>query len=349
MILIGDFNVEINQPSMKSFCDSYTLTSLIKEPTCYKNLQNPSCIDLILTNSPYSFQNSYVVETGLSDFHKMTVTVMKTTYEKLKSKIKNYRDYKNFCNDTFRKVLLEKLSTENINANGSGFEKFLQICIQTLDIFAPYKKKYLRGNNMPFMNKSLARAHMKRSRLRNLYLKKKTETTRLAYIKQRNYCVSLLRKTKKDHYANLDEKDVADNKQFWRIIKPLLSDKVKSSDKITLVEGGEIINEDGKNAEILNTFFSNAVKNLKIPAYQDADPLANNISHPILKAIMKFRNHPSIIAIKDFNKNSRLDFCRVSVENVVTEIKKLSTQKATQSTDLPVKILKENLTKLPCL
>ena len=81
MILIGDFNVEINQPSMKSFCDSYTLTSLIKEPTCYKNLQNPSCIDLILTNSPYSFQNSYVVETGLSDFHKMTVTVMKTAYE----------------------------------------------------------------------------------------------------------------------------------------------------------------------------------------------------------------------------------------------------------------------------
>ena len=52
MILIGDFNVEINQSSMKSCCDSYTLTSLIKEPTCYKNLQNPLCIDLILTNSP---------------------------------------------------------------------------------------------------------------------------------------------------------------------------------------------------------------------------------------------------------------------------------------------------------
>ena len=97
-----------------------------------------------------------------------------------------------------------------------------------------------------------------------------------------------MRKTKKDHYANLDKKDVADNKQFWRIIKSLLSDKVKSSDKITLV-GGEIINEGGKNAEILNTFFSNAVKNLKIPAYQDVDPLAN-ISHPILKAIMKLRN-----------------------------------------------------------
>ena len=52
---------------------------------------------------------------------------------------------------------------------------------------------------MPFMNKSLKKVHMKKSRLRNLYLKKKTDTSRIAYIKQRNYYVSLLRKTKKDH------------------------------------------------------------------------------------------------------------------------------------------------------
>ena len=72
------------------------------------------------------------------------------------------------------------------------------------------------------MNKSLIIAHMERSMLRNLYLKKKTDTSRIAYIKQRNYCVSLLRKTKKDHYTNLNEKDVPDNKQIWRTVKPLL-------------------------------------------------------------------------------------------------------------------------------
>ena len=83
------------------------------------------------------------------------------------------------------------------------------------------------------MNKSLKKAHMKRSTLRNIYVKNKTDTNRIAYIKRRNYCVSHLRKTKKDHYANLNEKDVADNKQFWRTVKPLLSDKVKSSEKIT--------------------------------------------------------------------------------------------------------------------
>ena len=56
---------------------------------------------------------------------------------------------------------------------------------------------------------------------------------------------------------------------------------MRSSEKITLVTGEEIINEDWENTEILDTFFSNAVKNLKIPEYQETDPLANNIYHPI--------------------------------------------------------------------
>ena len=76
---------------MKTFCDSYELKSLIREPNCYKNPERRSCIDLILTNSPCSFQNSCAVETGLCDFHKMIVTVMKATFEKLKSKMIYYR------------------------------------------------------------------------------------------------------------------------------------------------------------------------------------------------------------------------------------------------------------------
>ena len=78
--------------------------------------------------------------------------------------------------------------------------------------------------------------------------------------------------TEKDYCASLNKKNVADNKQFWITVKPLRSDKVKSSEKITLVEAEEIINKDGENAEILNTFFSNAVKNLKIPEYQETIP-----------------------------------------------------------------------------
>ena len=109
-----------------------------------------------------------------------------------------------------------------------------------------------------------------------------------------------------------------------------------------VVEGEELINKDGQNAEILNTFLSNAAKNLEIPEYQEIDSLANDICHPIFKAILKYRNHPRIVAIKNLNKGSGFDFCRVSVQDVFKEIKKLSTRKVNKHTDLPVKILKEN-------
>ena len=80
IILIGDFNVEISDSHMDSFCAIYHLKSLIKEPTCYKNPEKPTCIDLILTNSPRQFQATLTLETGLSDFHKMTVAAFKSEF-----------------------------------------------------------------------------------------------------------------------------------------------------------------------------------------------------------------------------------------------------------------------------
>ena len=56
-IVIGDFNIEADSKEMSRFCDTFDLTSLIKEQTCYKNPDNPSCINLILTNKPLSSHN----------------------------------------------------------------------------------------------------------------------------------------------------------------------------------------------------------------------------------------------------------------------------------------------------
>ena len=167
-IIMGDFNTEVTQMSMMVSCHSYEFKNLIKDATCYKNLENPSCIDLILTNNPNSFQNSGVIETGLSDFHKMTVTVMKTRFEKLKPNVMHYRDYRKFSNERFRKNLISHLSTENIRVDFNGMEKFLQIYIKTLDELASQKKKYSRGNNMPFINETIKRAFMMTSRLKNI-------------------------------------------------------------------------------------------------------------------------------------------------------------------------------------
>ena len=184
-----------------------------------KNPENPSCINLILTNNPNSFQNSGVIESDLSDFHKMTVTVMKTTFEKLKPNIIHYRDYRKLSNYKFRENLISRLSNENIRVDCNGMEKFLQICIKTLDELAPQKKKYSRGKNMPFINKTIKKVFMTRSRLRNIYLKNPSDNKKHKYNKQTNYSVSLLQKSKTNYYANLNEKDLTSNKQFWRTRK----------------------------------------------------------------------------------------------------------------------------------
>ena len=151
VLMLGDFNVEIEEANMKLFCENYNLKSLIKQPNCYKSPNKPACIDLILTNVS----------------------------------------------------------------------------------------------------------------------KHKTEENRLLYTQQRNKCVSLLRKTKMNYYGNLNEKDITDNKKFWKTVMPFLSDKSINSDKIHLNENGELINSKTKTAEVLNEFFSNIVKNLKIPEYEN--------------------------------------------------------------------------------
>ena len=69
-MLIGDFNAEKSEPALAQFIHDYNAVSIILEDTCYKSMSNARCFDLIITNSPYSFQSMSTFWIGLSDFHK---------------------------------------------------------------------------------------------------------------------------------------------------------------------------------------------------------------------------------------------------------------------------------------
>ena len=69
---------KLGEMAMSEFCETYNLQNLVKDRTCYKNPFKPNCIDLILTNFPKSFQHTQTIEAGLSGFHKLTLTVLKT-------------------------------------------------------------------------------------------------------------------------------------------------------------------------------------------------------------------------------------------------------------------------------
>ena len=105
---------------MQSFLKLYGHTILISKPLCYKNPERFSSTDRILTNSLSSFKNSFAIETCLSDFYKMTITVMKTTFQKLKPKLIYYQDYSMFSNDKFGEEPSYNLSAENISNTRNG-------------------------------------------------------------------------------------------------------------------------------------------------------------------------------------------------------------------------------------
>ena len=80
---MGDFNVGLTEANMAAFCNEYKLKALNKEPSCFKNYTSPSCKDLFLKNCPKSFESNLTIETGLSDFHRLIVTVLKVKHEKV--------------------------------------------------------------------------------------------------------------------------------------------------------------------------------------------------------------------------------------------------------------------------
>mgnify|MGYP001793765379 FL=1 len=341
IVLIGDFNVDMSNDYMKDFCELYHFKNLIKGPTCFKNFDNPSSIDLILTNKYRSFCNSCTVETGLSDFHRMVVTVLKTSFQKLGPKIIKYRDYKNFSNEYFKDNVMNEIGDLNHTLASMPFDQGIDIFKRNLDLCAPIKQKYVRANNKPFVNKIITKAIMTRTRLRNKFLKNKTAENRIAYNKQRNQCLALVRKTKLDFFSNLDHKLIADNKTFWKTLGPCFSEKSKTSTNITLVEE-ELVQDSKKIADIFNGYFSNVVASLNIPKYEVASGQTGSSKDPLLKSIENFKNHPSILMIQNRILNSSFKFHAISKEEVENEILGLSNSKATQEYDIPTKIIKMN-------
>ena len=87
---------------MEKIYEAHSLKNLISKYTCFKNIDNLSCIDLILTNHCKCFQESGTFETGLFDFHNLRYTVVKSYFLKQRPRIINNTDYAKLDNNMFR-------------------------------------------------------------------------------------------------------------------------------------------------------------------------------------------------------------------------------------------------------
>ena len=264
----------------------------------------------------------------------MVITVTKMTFHKNPPKEIYYRDYKKFDQNLFREEVAEKLY-----GCDSCYDTFEEIFINVLNKHAPMKKKFFRANHTPYMTKTLRKAIMRRSQLQTKYFKNKSQNDYLAFKKQRNFCSKLYKKERKNYYNSLDIKNITDNKQFWKTIKPFLSEKIRTTSKIKLKNQDKIISNDDKVAEEFSTFLENAVKSLNI---KPRDLSLEDTTNPVEIAIKKFQNHPSVQVIREnINLNQEFFFKHVEVDEIFKEIRNLDSNKYGTFQNIPSNRLKE--------
>ena len=191
------------------------------------------------------------------------------------------------------------------------------------------------------MTKELRKAIMKRSQLKNRYNKNRNYENWFLYKKQRNFCVSLLRKTKRNYFKNVKMQDITDNEKFWKTIRPYFSDKGYKQTKISIVEKDSIITDEKKIAVLMNNYFINITKNL------DLKPSTISNTSDIDKVTKYFDDHISVCKIKEAYSESlqedNFSFKMVSMDEVKKIVLKLNSKKSSTYGAIPASILKQTI------
>ena len=171
------------------------------------------------------------------------------------------------------------------------------------------------------MSKQLRKTILTRTRLLNKYKKDNSAGNFFAYKRQINFCVKLIRKSKKNFYNNLNVKRITYNKKIWQTIKPNCTDKTHKDERITLVEGDKVITEEKDVVKVFKDHFEKIVETLKI----DPHTLSALSDDPVLNAIENFSHRASILKIKEARNSSNcFSFKLVTIEDICKKICALS-------------------------
>ena len=310
VILAGDLNVDMDIPGsdkkgfLSDLCDTFALTNLINTKTCTKKSEGSS-LDVFLTNHPRCFQHTCVIETALSDYHKLIGSFLRSKFHRLPPKNIHYRDYKNFDENLFLEDMASINFHELFEGDSSDNYDILTANVRKLiDKHAPLKSKKVRGNDKPFVTKELRRAIMKRSRLRTKYNNWKSRENFVAYRQAKRDCDRETDIAKSQYFKRATANGTMNNKEFWKIMKPALTNKgIIGSDVIILEENGELISDESKLVEIFNNHYINIVEStMGKPPVSLGDPSdPERDSDTVRDIITKFADHPSIRKIRENN------------------------------------------------
>ena len=321
---MGDFNIDVANRGVEfdkldGFCNLFNLKNFISSPRCFTKTHK-STIDLILTNKESCFQKTKVTETGLSDFHKLISTFLRSQFCRLKPKKIYYRNFKNFNEKNF----LEEVKNTDFRFNSDDLNENYELITNVFSNIAEIKKKFLRGNQAHFMTKEFCKALYNRSRLTNKFFKIPSEENEQLYKKQRNKCVAIRKKSIRNYFSQIANGNIVTSRNFWKIIKPFLPNKghLKNVD-IILNHNNKIVCNDHKLSKVFNKHYINIIEKSggEKPTSITEEYGFDNDKQAIEIICNSCKNHSGILKIRSAitvkqNSNDNTIFSSVSRDEV---------------------------------
>ena len=341
IMIVGDLNVNFNNTKhcLCNTIDLYGMVNIVRNPTCRKG-DNASLLDIVLTNVPKRLQNVTNWDVGLSDFHDIVCFATKLYVPKRSKNIIKYRSYKKFDPE----VLKFELSVAPFDIHvcnifddvDDSYWACERLITSIIDEHAPVKTRIIRHNNVPYMNGGLRKAMNIRNMMRRKYYKQRNNENWERHRQQRNHVVKF-RKRSLNQYTREKCVGQSGTKEFWKVVKPLMSDKTRNNDcTVILIDEDEIINDQVYVCNVFNEYF---IINMTKDTGND-DTVQENDS--VQSIVNMYANHESIKHINDSNKrrNNIFNFKFVSTDCIRKILLHLNTCKATGFDNIPAKLLK---------
>ena len=346
IIVIGDLNQNMKQltqsQELVSLCDSFGLSNLIKTETCYKNPNNKTIVDVILSNNPGCFSTKGTIVNGLSDFHHMIYGAIKSTRIRQPARQVIYRSYKNFVEDDFN----DDLESAPFHVGGifddmdDKYWYFQTLLNSIVETHAPLKSKKVRPVQPPFMNSCLRSNTNRKAQLRGKYNDKPTNRNWEIYRKQRNRTTAVHKHSVKNYFT--ERCSGKQDSKFYQTVKPFISSKPSTPAPSQLKEENNIISDLKEISEIMNVHYTNIADKIGPPTNGELTGLTDQLY--VNECTKMHQYHPGVSLIRDKVQVSgsfgNFSFHKVSEQEIRNLISKSNPKKSTGHDMIPPKILK---------
>jgi hypothetical protein len=336
VFIIGDINVDCkndNHALMDMF-QAFDLCNVIKEPTCFKSVSNPSLVDVILTNTPNRVMSHLNVNIDISDFHNIVCVATRMHAPKSEKRTITYRSYRNMNDENFI-IDLASAPFQVCDIFDDVDDKvwfYNAVLSDVIDQHAPLKEKKLTCTQVPYMNGELRKAINVKAMLRRKFNRYPSSAAWAKYKMQRNRVTNLKRRSMNKYFKDRCSKMKENNgKEFWETISPFFSNKKDKGSNVSLCIDGNVITDKKEVCNAFNDFFVNI-----------SDSCAPCES--VETTISMYANNPSVQSI---NQSRYLDqtfnFEPVTPAVVEKGLRKLKTGKAPGHDQIPARLLKKGI------